>query len=150
MIDLNCFPLFGFLMAKKGSYVYHVYQNVDDLPLFREVMRLNDIPSDRVIFVDSSQNCARYAASCNVLFYDGVNTDGSLAKTGGGLVTPLLKSGLEGGTLPRCIPKAIHIRVQLIASPDIDNWNKVNSDNCLGYKIDKFMNEYTVSMVKRN
>ncbi|CAH0560667.1 unnamed protein product [Brassicogethes aeneus] len=43
IVDMNVFPLFGFLMAKKGCQVYHICKEAHELDLYELIIKRNHI-----------------------------------------------------------------------------------------------------------
>lgn len=137
--DSNIFPLFGLLMAKNGCSVYHTVKTGQDIEFLRHVLELNNISLDKFSIRDEkfsvilNQNISR--KQC-IYFFEPISTDGSLEN-----ISPLDKHNEI--TL---VPKRIGISVQLIYSSYIDHCNLVKDENVLNFRIEKYMNQYSVRM----
>lgn len=124
-------------MAKNGCSVYHTVKNGQDIEFLRHVLELNGIPLDKFSIRDEkfsvvlNQNISR--KQC-IYFFDPVSIDGSLEN-----ISPLDKQNEV--TL---VPKRIGISVQLIYSSYIEHCNLVKDENLVNFRIEKYMNEYSV------
>lgn len=129
----------GLALAKSGSRVYHVMKNESDKYFIEELLRRNDIPPERFTIISDFTPLQMDLKNDQSLFlFDVVNTDGSLVSNCYRNKNEIMSS--------IHLPKMILINVVLISSAYIDFCNKIHDNNLLGFKLGKYMNEYSVSM----
>lgn len=141
VIDFNVFPLFGFLMAKKGATVYHVYNDECDLNLFNHIIKgLKEIICHKFIFIHHKavENYLVFLEPPNLVFTDLVKSDGSWSK---------MEYSLETEAKLNCesLPKKFFLHAQLVSSKYLDICNKVDDSKALNFNIFSEINEFSVS-----
>ncbi|KAJ8927099.1 hypothetical protein NQ314_020371 [Rhamnusium bicolor] len=140
IVDYCVFPLFGFLMAKNNNTIYHPVTKDDDIEFFYHMLTVYQIPADQFILLEQrlAETPDISADQPSIYFFEPLNIDGSIENI-------LHEKREEMETSETIvIPQSVKVNVQLIHSAYIDHCNKVNDENVLGFKIAKFMNEYTV------
>ncbi|XP_044254189.1 protein arginine N-methyltransferase 9-like [Tribolium madens] len=138
VIDFNVFPLFGFLMAKKGATVYHVYNDESDLSLFNHVMSLNQLSNYKFIFIyhRAVEDYMVFLEPPNIVFFDLVKTDGSWNKQEFSLET-------EAKLNCESLPKKVFLYAQLISSNYLTICNKVDDNKALNFNIADKINDFS-------
>lgn len=141
-MDFNIFPLLGILLAKKENYsVYHALKNDCDKEFLQHVVAVNNIPDENFTFLEEEIKLGvNIGKKPSLYFFDTVSADGSLENT-------FLRKRTEIISTIN-LPRVIKVNVQLIYSWYLEHCNRVRDDNVFNFKIEKLMNEYTVSKKK--
>ncbi|RZB40208.1 protein arginine N-methyltransferase 9, partial [Asbolus verrucosus] len=138
VVDFNSFPLFGFLMAKRGATVYHVYKDATDLNLYKHIMEINSLCSYKFIFINEKavDEYMVFLEPPDVVYTDLIKTDGSWNK---------VEFSVEIESKLKCesLPKKVFLKAQLINSDYLDICNKVDDSKALDFKIAEHMNEFS-------
>lgn len=133
ILDLNIFPLFGLLMAKKGATVYHVHKDQTDLTFFKHILALNEIDPLKFICIHEE---TFEIMKVDLVFYEPIMTDGSW--TNGALIDKSFSEAIW-------LPNRLILKAKLIFSTCLDFWNLVDDEMALGFKIAHHMNQFSVS-----
>lgn len=149
VMDLMCFPLWGFLLAAtQGCQFYTTINSENDfqyMDFFDHILRVNNIPQGKMIVVENKMGHNRtmcgihkYLKECRACLLDPISTDGSIHPTIG------LKEKI-GPDQPDILmmPTKVVVKVVLIYSEQLETWDLVNDKNVFDFKIAQFMNEYT-------
>ncbi|EFA02025.1 Putative protein arginine N-methyltransferase 9-like Protein [Tribolium castaneum] len=138
IIDFNVFPLFGFLMAKKGATVYHVYNDESDLTLFNHIVNLNELPVQRFIFIyyRAVEDYLVFLEPPHLVFYELVKPDGSWSR-------PEYSLEMEAKLTCAYLPQKVFLHAQLISSDYLTLCNKVDDKKALNFKIADLINAYS-------
>ncbi|CAG9864567.1 unnamed protein product [Phyllotreta striolata] len=134
VVDNNCFPLLGFLLAKTGdsSTVYHPIKQETDRAFFDYLLTVNRIPKERFVIVKGLEDTP--GEDRTIFFFDSIHVDGSLQNY------CLTKNEIATWIN---VPQCLNVVVQLINSPYIEICNKVDDANVFGFKIADVINEYS-------
>lgn len=140
VVDFNIFPLLGLLLAKnENCSVYHALKNDCDKEFLQHVMALNNIPEESFTFLEEEIKLGvNIGQKPSLYFFDTVSPDGSLENT-------FLRKRTEIISTIN-LPRVIKVNVQLIYSWYLEHCNRVRDENVFNFKIEKLMNEYTVSI----
>lgn len=141
VLDLNVFPLFGFLMAKRGAKVYCVADATADRNFINHQSVLNDFEDHfHVLRNEELDNVLESMDSLNYLFLIPINPDGLVSEHYLNDLA-IFSRNLDGEILPN----SIKVLFELIESEHLDTINKVDDDNILGFRIAEFFEEYVAS-----
>nr|CAI5853755.1 unnamed protein product [Callosobruchus analis] len=136
VIDFNTFPLVGLLLAKNGCQVYHMIKNEADRSFFEHILRVNSIPPESFLLLQEGARCIDLdlIKPNSLIVSDVINSDGYLDDDF------VQKNEIAGMIY---LPKTVKIVAMMVYAPYIDCCNKVDDQNTLGFKIAKFMNQYS-------
>ncbi|KAG6456905.1 hypothetical protein O3G_MSEX010010 [Manduca sexta] len=146
IIDLCPFPLFGFLMVKRGAQFLTCYAKTpEDKCFFEEVFKANDIPLTNVkilvgeeLSIDAFRNDKYHAIFCHVLDPCGDVNNSSME------IALHLKDRhlMQGGLF---LPADVKIVAQVASSQWLDLSNQVYNENACGYDVARHTSRFQVS-----
>ncbi|XP_060531585.1 protein arginine N-methyltransferase 9-like [Cylas formicarius] len=145
VMDLNCFPLFGFLMAKRGSKFYTALKHdnsMQNIDFFDHVLKTNDVKGQMIVLEEkltcNTAMCVvfEYLTKCQFCLIDPISSDGSLQQS----ILFKEKNAPLFNTI--MLPKTLKVNAILINSWYLEYWNMVKDENVFDFKIAQYVNQY--------
>lgn len=138
VLDLNVFPLFGLLMAKRGAKVYCVSECSEDREFLSHLSTLNGLDDNfRVVVSEDVERVVDIMPCMNFLFLNPITDEGVVSEHHlSGL--SLFCRNLSGEVLPN----SIRLVFEIIESERLEYVNKVVDDNVLGFRVAEFFEDY--------
>lgn len=141
VLDMEFFPLFAFLMGKRGATCIVLGKQKACQDLFNVVAAKNNIKGLCVLGDKSSYVNMVEDNSFNVIFSIPISTDGTVLE---GALCELARRSATLKADGTALPKTIQVKFEVVDSDYLHWCNVVSDENLCGYKIAKYYEEYTV------